>query len=301
MNETPPKAPSLRPASTVILVRENQARLQVYLLKRSAQSGFMAGKYVFPGGTLDASDLDIVFWKRHVDLKADDVDRRLGGGLPAKDIYAYGVAAIRETLEEAGVFLASRDSGNPSDYERIAGLRMNQELSAHWFRDLIETEHWMLQFSQLARWSQWITPTRMKKRYDTRFFLVFMPEAQACAPDAWETVHGLWVSPEEGLAGNLSGEIPLSPPTLISLHQLLAYRDLKDLKQETATRPWGEAMAPNMVVTPAGPIILEPWDPEWHRDTVEVDLNYLLNNILPVGEPMSRIWLHDGLWRPVRV
>ena len=300
MNESPPKPPLLRPASTVILVREKQAGLQVYLLKRSTQSGFMGGKYVFPGGTLDASDRDIAFWKHHVDLGTDEVDRRLGGGLTIDDIYAYGVAAIRETLEEAGVFLAGRNSGNPSDYERIAGLRMNQELSAHWFRDLIETEHWLLQFTQLARWAQWITPERMKKRYDTRFFLVFMPEAQACAPDAWETVHGIWVSPEEGLAGNLSGKIPLSPPTVITLHQLLGYRDLNDLKQETAARPWGDALSPNMVVTPAGPIILEPWDPEWHRDTIDVDLNYLRKNILPVGEPMSRIWLHEGLWRPVR-
>ena len=30
----------------------------------------------------------------------------------------------------------------------------------------------------------------------------------------------------------------------------------------------------------AGPIILEPWDPEWHRDTIDVDLNYLRKNIL---------------------
>ena len=46
----PPKAV---PAATVILIREYQAELQVYLLKRHAKSGFMAGNYVFAGGILD--------------------------------------------------------------------------------------------------------------------------------------------------------------------------------------------------------------------------------------------------------
>jgi 8-oxo-dGTP pyrophosphatase MutT (NUDIX family) len=241
------------------------------------------------------------FWKHHVDLPAAEVNRRLGGGLSEDDVYAYGVAAIRETLEEAGVFLAHRNAGSPADYQRITALRLGEKLPNHWFTDLIETEAWILRFSQLARWAQWITPERMKHRYDTRFFLVFMPEGQACEPDARETVHGTWVTPGEGLAGNLSGEIPLSPPTVITLHQLLAYSNLGDLLQDAEARQWGEPLAPNMVVTPAGPIILEPWDPDWHRETVQADLDYLLDNILPVGEPMSRIWLHEGLWRPVKV
>ncbi len=293
--------PPLRPASTVILVREKNKKLQVYLLRRSAQSGFMSDKYVFPGGTLDPPDMKTVFWEKHVDLHVTDVMQRLGGAFPKEDIFAYGVAAIRETLEEAGVFLAHKKGGSSTEYERIDSLRMAGDLSKHWFLDLVETEDWTLQFSQLARWAQWITPKRMKYRYDTRFFLVFMPQGQECAPDARETVHGIWVSPHQGLAGNLSGEIPLSPPTMVTLHQLLPYQNLKNLKQEIRTRKWGDALEPNMVITSAGPIILEPWDPEWTREAITVDKKYLMENILPVGAPMSRIWLHEDLWRPVKV
>ena len=125
------KIPSLRPASTVILVREKYEKLQVYLLRRSAQSGFMGDKYVFPGGTLDAPDMQTAFWEKHVDLQLEEVVQRLGGGLPKEDIFAYGVAAIRETLEEAGVFLAHRNGGSPADYERLDSLRMWGDLSKH--------------------------------------------------------------------------------------------------------------------------------------------------------------------------
>jgi 8-oxo-dGTP pyrophosphatase MutT (NUDIX family) len=301
MTDSQKTPPPLRPAATVILVRETRAGLQVYLLKRSAKSGFMGGKYVFPGGTLDAPDRDASFWRNQIDVDSKAVDHRLGGDLTGDDIVAYGVAAIRETLEEAGVFLAHRNGHTLSDYERIARLRLAAGLSKRWFLELVKTENWVLEFSQLYRWAQWITPLRMKHRYDTRFFIVMMPDDQRCAPDTRETVHGLWVTPAEGLQGNLSATIPLSPPTLVTLYQLMAYKDLNSLKADVSARQWGKPLAPNMVITPAGPLILEPWDPEWPCDTLTVDKDYLAHNILPPEEPMSRIWLHEGLWVPVKV
>jgi hypothetical protein len=43
------------PASTVILTRQNDGELQVYLLRRSHRSSFMPGNYVFQGsGTMTA-------------------------------------------------------------------------------------------------------------------------------------------------------------------------------------------------------------------------------------------------------
>ncbi|MBU0999680.1 hypothetical protein KKG24_05295 [Patescibacteria group bacterium] len=300
MIQTKQAVPALRPAATVVLVRERFETFQVYLLKRSVRSGFMGGTYVFPGGTLDGPDSEPAFWATHVDLSAAEVARRLGGGIESEACYAYGVAAIRETLEEAGVFLARRNTGQPADCERIATLRMAEALPPRWFMDLVQTENWVLQFSRLFRWTRWMTPEGMKRRYDTRFFLALMPEDQTCAPDQRETVDGLWVSPEAGLAGNLAGKIPLSPPTLITLHQLMAYPRLKDLMREAGTRQWGQALEPEMRVTAAGPVILEPWDPEWRRKTPPPDKAQLINRLLPVGEPISRIWLHEGLWRPVK-
>ena len=52
MNTNPDTDQNITEASTVILTRERAGKLQIYLLKRSSKSGFMAGNYVFPGGTL---------------------------------------------------------------------------------------------------------------------------------------------------------------------------------------------------------------------------------------------------------
>ncbi len=94
---------ALRDAATVMLVRDGPGGMEVFLLRRSLQSEFVGGAYVFPGGAVDEVD-------RHEDLEAvcrglsdDGASQRLGlaqGGL------AFWVAAIRECFEEAGVLLA---------------------------------------------------------------------------------------------------------------------------------------------------------------------------------------------------
>jgi 8-oxo-dGTP pyrophosphatase MutT (NUDIX family) len=290
-----------RPASTIILVRELNTELQVYLLKRSAKSGFMAGNYVFPGGTLEEQDRHREFWQRHVDLNFEETIQRLGGSLTAKDVVAYGVAAIRETLEEAGVFLAQRKGQSKSDIERICQLRITEAQTDNWFFDLISSENWILQFSKLAPWAHWITPQGMPKLFDTRFFLAFMPSVQTCVPDARETTHGAWITPEKGLQGNLSGEMPLSPPIVVTLHQLLKYSNLQELEADLTDRDWGETLAPRLVSTKKGPVILEPWDPEWGQEDITIDLDLLPSQTLPVGQSFSRVWMNRGIWRPVKV
>ncbi|MBT8374162.1 MAG: hypothetical protein KJN80_04535, partial [Deltaproteobacteria bacterium] len=114
-----------RDASTVILIKQLGEELQTYLLKRNAKSRFMAGNYVFPGGTVDHQDRNTNFWKSHVDMDLKSICRQLGGDLPGEEALSYGVAAIRETFEEAGVFLAHRKNQNKEDYKKLCSLRMS--------------------------------------------------------------------------------------------------------------------------------------------------------------------------------
>ncbi len=89
----PAEAPNLgepaipRPAASVVLLRRGGKHasrvLEVLLLKRSENAGFMPGVWVFPGGAIDADD---------------------GQGEAA-----YRVCAIRELREEAGIELADDD------------------------------------------------------------------------------------------------------------------------------------------------------------------------------------------------
>jgi hypothetical protein len=179
---------------------------------------------------------------------------------------------------------------------------MTSGLPKGWLRDFVTDEEWILELSGLGRWSHWITPELMPKRYDTSFFMVFMPEGQECLPDLIETTHGIWISPENGLDGNFKGDIPLSPPTLVTLHELLKFPTLKALKKEMKTRTWGEALLPRLIASHQGKMIVEPWDPMFKQvfnQEGDIKVTDLEEVILPPGEPFSRIWFNKGLWQPV--
>ena len=301
MPDQPPSPLKPLPAATVILARQYQAELQVYLLKRHAKSGFMAGHYVFPGGILDPGDWRYTFWRNHIDLDVKGLCDQLGrGSLTAEQIVAFGVAAIRETLEEAGVFFAMRDNQSRTDLEQVVRLRRQKNLPQDWFVDQAVSQGWTLTLSALSPWSHWITPVRMKRRYDTRFWVACMPADQQCQPDQRETIDGLWISPAKGLAGNMSGQVPLSPPTLVTLQQLLAYRSLNDLKKEMAYRTWGRTIFPRLIPLDQGAVLIEPWDAAYEQPEIDIDAAELENALLPAGEPFSRIWYHEGLYRPIK-
>ena len=300
MNSTSKTDKTAKPASTVILLRQKNGWPQVYLLQRSQKSGFMAGNYVFPGGTLDTGDFDVDWWEKRIDMGAEEIARRFGSGLSIEDAAAFGVAAIRETFEEAGVLIARRKDGNRRALTQIRNNRMVNGISGEGFREEIAKGRWRLQFSSLFAWSRWITPRLMPRRYDTRFFITLMPEGQVCRPDHFETTNGLWVSPEEGLAGNLTGDIPLSPPTLVTLSHLMSFNTVSELRKEMAHRLWGDPIKPRLIITADGPVILEPWDPMWNQKSADVPTD-LSSRILPPGVPFSRIWRHNGIWKPVSV
>jgi 8-oxo-dGTP pyrophosphatase MutT (NUDIX family) len=295
-DESMPPVP--RPASTVILARQGHDGLEIYLLKRSGGSSFFPGDYVFPGGAVDRDDLNAAFWLGHVDLDREEISKRLGGGLSEEYTFGHGVSAIRETFEEAGVLLAHQVEDKPEEMERMSRLRGDGKLTKSWLKEWVISEGWVLSFSRLVRWAHWITPEAMKFRFDTRFYVALMPAGQVCRPDEKETIHGLWISSEAALSGNLRKEIPLSPPTLVTLHEFLPYSTISDLEAEVQRRPWGEARLPRLIKLKKGAAILQPWDPAIHEGPA-IDEQELDGKVLPVGKPFSRLWLNDGVWRPV--
>ena len=288
-----------RPASTVILTRHRNGELQVYLLRRSSLSGFMPGNYVFPGGTVDTEDRASGFWKAHVDMDNKSISRRFGGELTVDGAVSYGVAAVRETFEEAGVFLAHQSQQTQDDLEKVCHRREVATLPKDWLKKWVASEGWTLEFSRLSQWSHWITPEARPRRYDTRFFLARMPSGQQCIPDNMETTHGVWVSPEKGLEANLQGSIPLSPPTLVTLHELLKYHDLKILERELESRQWGKTRLPLLIRSSQETMIMLPWDPMYDQKS-EIDINTLAKVPLTLDQDFSRLWYHEGIWRPVQ-
>jgi 8-oxo-dGTP pyrophosphatase MutT (NUDIX family) len=297
--ETMPEV-STRAASTVMLTRQGLSGLEIYLLKRSSESKFFPGSYVFPGGAVDPEDKDAGFWRNHVDLDLLQVSEQIGGDLPIDDAFGHGVAAIRETFEEAGILLIEEPEKKQKAIEKMRTIRSQGKMTKSWIKEGVNSGGWILSLSGLIRWSHWVTPEAMKPRFDTRFYIGLMPSGQECRPDAQEMTHGMWVRPEDALSGNLRGDTPLSPPTLVTLQELLPYGSLSKLEKDARRRSWGESRLPRFVRSEQGAMILEPWDPMINQE-VEIDPAQLETQVLAAGQPFSRLWFHAGVWRPVGI
>src|ERR1700688_3095170 len=129
------------------------ARLLVYLTRRSSRSRFMPDAYVFPGGTLDASDRSAAARARLYGS---------GDGI-AEEVY---VAALRELFEEAGVLIVCDRARKPAivDPERLALMR--HELTKGLpLPTLLERERLFLDARELVYYSNWITPERETLRF----------------------------------------------------------------------------------------------------------------------------------------
>jgi 8-oxo-dGTP pyrophosphatase MutT (NUDIX family) len=294
---------ALAPAATLILVRQHAGELQTYLLRRSPMSRFMPGLFVFPGGGVDPVDGDDAFWKERLDLSLDAFAGQLGRGMEMPAALRCAVAAVRETFEEAGVLFASLPAAGAQAWKRANERRRDEGLRPGWLRCWTQAEGWALALSALRPWAHWITPLGMPRRFDTRFFVAALPEGQAARPDLHETTEGRWISPRQALDGNLEGRTPLSPPTLVTLHALLAYASPGSLQQGLSHRDWGAPIFPRLIALGKGrgAVIIEPWDPLYGREDLPIDADELPHRRLPVGAPFSRLWNDGGVWKPVGV
>lgn len=237
-------------ASTVMLVRDDEGPLEVFMLRRTGSMAFAASMHVFPGGGVDRRDAedelpwagpDVGEWAEA--LQTDEASARM-----------LVAAAVREIFEETGVLLASPvddEGGAPHlDPEVAAGLRA--QLVAHeiGFGQVLLEHHLVLRSDLLRYRAHWITPEVEPRRYDTRFFVAAVPEGQAPDGETSEADLSEWVRPQGVLDAFADGDLMLMPPTIVSLEQLSEVTTVSAaLSQEIAVAP----VMPDFVVTDAGP------------------------------------------------
>src|SRR5215469_9780850 len=107
-----PKDSEPVPSATILLLRDGDAGLDVFMVRRHHEIEFAAGALVFPGGKAAPGDFDPEI--------SDFSD-----GVPAWSaaVRAVAVAAIREGFEESGVLLArDRDTGALVGEARLSAL-----------------------------------------------------------------------------------------------------------------------------------------------------------------------------------
>lgn len=205
--DSPPVEP--KPAATIVVARPAPIGLEILLLRRPESSSFAAGAYAFPGGVADAKDHD------------PSLAARLPAGFEAEP-WAL-VAALRELYEETALVPA----GVPPDHNtRLASRDMLLEGAVDFPTLAGELE---LDFADLrvVYFTRWITPRKLTRRYDTRFFLARAPEGQE--PSLTEEHTGCtWSTPAAALVRFHEGRLPMLYPTLRTVITLADFGALDD-------------------------------------------------------------------------
>jgi len=276
-----------RLAATTTLLRQGaDGRGEVFLVRRHIQSDFAPDVFVFPGGSVNADDREAERTPglcapvpapmadapageiAHATTGEPDVARNptaLGSGLR--------VAALRELFEEAGVLLASR-AGAPlaiagDEIARFAAQRAALNRRDTTLAAIAAQEKLTLATDELVYWAHWITPASLPKRFDTHFFLAPMPPAQEAAHDALETTEGVWITPEDALAGYARGDFPLVFATIHQLRALSGLTSVDDARARFAAPP--ATIAPRIVRRDGKPLILLPDEPDLEGDEAMTD------------------------------
>ncbi len=244
----------VRPAATVMLVKDTPVGLEVFVLRRVVAMAFAGGMTAFPGGAVDPADHDdTVGWS------GPDPDwwaARLG--VARSTARALVVAAVRELFEETGVLLAGRSAvvgqdtsrdeptgfGAVTDVDRLAVLERRVSLPA-----VLNRAGLQVRADLLRPWANWITPPGRTRRYDTFFFAAAMPADQHARMLTTEADLGQWRAPQGLLAEYDVGAVQLMPPTVAMLADLAAAASVRDV------------MTARRVVTPVRvrePVRIEP-------------------------------------------
>jgi 8-oxo-dGTP pyrophosphatase MutT (NUDIX family) len=189
---------TLRLAATVLLARDGDDGLELFLVRRRPDAAAFPGYWVFPGGTVAQVDREPAHSADEAWALAELTAR---GGTPPTDgpeAHALYAAATRELREEAGVTVAS-------------------------IRELVYLSHW-------------ITPYGFPRRFDTRFFAAALPAGQQARPEGPEVVDGSWLTPGVAVERHRAGTLPLVLPTLRHLERLTQVSTSAELMRLAATR-----------------------------------------------------------------
>jgi len=289
------KTNPLRDAATVIVVRNgSRGQYEIFMMRRHSNQSFMGGAYVFPGGRLDEADCDPAFYPFIDGLAAGDAGRFLQEpDLPGETALGLCVAAIRETFEEAGVLLASGSRGEAIDFsdletaERYRAHRQALNERKTIFAGIVRREGIRLTMDRLIPFSHWITPDIESKRFDTRFFLAWLPDCQVPVHDNRELVESRWLMPGEALELHRRREIILMPPTLKSMEDLNTWRTADELFA-AARQHEIRTILPQPFTVEGGFGVMLPHDSE-----------YTIAGYKQPHRPgeSSRIVVHEGIWK----
>ena len=143
-----------RPASTILLLRDAPAQreIEVFMMVRHYEIDFNSGALVFPGGSVDKGDNEII---------ANPQLYSGGEGMEQGEL-SFRIAAIRETFEESGILLA-RPKGSKAlvDAKRAGEIEAAHRTSLcegkTTFLSALNDSGMVLALDELVPYAHWIT------------------------------------------------------------------------------------------------------------------------------------------------
>lgn len=208
------------PAATLIVMRERAGGApELLMVERSAAMRFAGGALVFPGGRVDPGDRALA---------------ALHEGDP--DDLAARIAAIRETIEEAGLAIGVNGLAD------LAAARAALYVGTAVGEMLAGCE---LDLEALVPFARWLPPDDVSHRvFDTRFYLARLPEgAGAPVVDGNENVRLFWATAREVLDAADAGRARIIFPTRRNLERLARFWTFTEAVADARTHPV-EAITP---------------------------------------------------------
>jgi recombination protein RecT len=206
----------LRPAATVLLLRDGPQGIEVLMTRRSMTASFAPGAYVFPGGGVDAAD-----------AQAHSLSTRRP---KQSDLHlTQAIAAIRESFEELGILFARHADGRWADNADIA--RIDRKAP---FATQCQAKGLTLAADQVFVLAHWITDRDLPRRFDVPFLVARMPEGQTPVADEAEQFEPVWVRPVDALTRHEAGDFFIIFPTIRTLERLKAFAKVDEVLQACA-------------------------------------------------------------------
>ena len=206
----------LRPAATVLLLRDGPNGVEVLMTRRSMKASFAPGAYVFPGGGIDAAD-----------AQAHGMAQRRP---TQSDLHlTQAIAAIRESFEELGVLFARHADGRWANHDDIAAIDRKGPFAAQ-----CQAHGLSLAAEQVFVLAHWITDRDLPRRFDVPFLVARMPEGQAPVADESEQFEPVWVRPQDALNRHEAGDFFMVYPTIRTLERLKAFANVNAVLQACA-------------------------------------------------------------------
>ncbi|WP_277984003.1 NUDIX hydrolase [Sphingomonas faeni] len=214
MTDTPPAIP----AATLVVFRDaGDGPPELLFVERAKAMAFAGGALVFPGGRVDPGDHALA-----AVLGTGDAES------------AARIAAVRETIEEAGLPIGLSAMPSPTAFARMrAALHAGTA-----FGEALTDAAVGLDLDALEYFARWRPAHAHARIFDTRFYLARLPAgAPEAQVDATENVRLFWATAADVLAEADAGRATIIFPTRRNLERLTQFADCAAAVEHARAHP----------------------------------------------------------------